>query len=381
MKIALITDTHWGVRNDSPIMHNHMKKFLDEIFFPTIDSRNITTIIHLGDLVDRRKYVNYVTAKRLRDDFLDPIHERGLELHIIAGNHDTYYKNTNNTNALVELIGDPKPYNDVVRDIKRYPKTYIYYEAPCELNFKDTSLTPGPTMGDITYSKLFLMPWICDENREATLKAIEETKAPIVLGHLELYGYEMYKGQVSEHGDDPKIFDKFDLVLSGHYHTRSSRGNIHYLGTPVQYIWSDYVDTKGFHILDTETRSIEFVPNPNQIFHKFFYDDLNKNMDEVLVFDADQYKDCYVKIVIKNKTNPYWFDLVIERLEKSGAADLQVVEDHFHLDLEADDDIVNEAEDTMSIIHKFIDGMNINIDRKRVENIIQNLYIEAHDVL
>jgi DNA repair exonuclease SbcCD nuclease subunit len=369
VKIALITDTHWGVRNDSPIMHNQMKKFLDEVFFPTLDRDGISTVIHLGDLVDRRKYINYVTARRLREDFLKPLQQRDIDTFIIAGNHDTYYKNTNSINSLRELV-DGK-FNNVT----------IYDEAPGELILKHISTTPGPTMGNITYAKLFVMPWICDTNRAETLKAIEETTAPIALGHLELAGYEMYRGHVSDHGDDPKIFDKFDLVLSGHYHTRSNRGNIHYLGTPCQYIWSDYADAKGFHILDTETRSLEFIANPNQIFHKFFYDDLNKNMDEVLVFDAEQYKDCYVKIVIKNKTNPYWFDLVIERLEKSGAADLQVVEDHFHLDLEEDSDIVNEAEDTMSIVRKYISTMGINTDKKRVENIIQNLYIEAHDII
>ena len=374
MKIALITDTHWGVRNDSPIMHNHMKRFLDEVFFPKIDAEGIDTIIHLGDLVDRRKYVNYVTARRLRKDFLDPIQKRGIKMHVIAGNHDTFYKNTNTTNALVELIGEPysDDPSDPIKDIKRYPNINIYYDNPCEIWDTDNgTITP----------KYILIPWICDDNREITMKAINESKAPIAIGHLELAGYEMYKGQINEHGDDPKVFDKFDLVLSGHFHTRSSSGNIHYLGTPVQYIWSDYSDTKGFHILDTSTRVLEFIPNPNQIFHKFFYDDINKQMDEVLLFDADVYKDCYVKVVVKNKTNPYWFDIVIERLEKAGVADLQVVEDHFHLDLEADDDIVNEAEDTISIINKFIDSMNINTDRKRVENIIQNLYIEAHDIL
>lgn len=359
MRVALITDTHWGIRNDSPIMHNHMKKFLDEIFFPYIDGNNINTIIHLGDLVDRRKYVNYVTAKRLREDFLNPIAERDIILHIIAGNHDTFYKNTNNVNALDELIGD------------RYPKVHTFIDKPAQLELASKYFEPH----------LFLMPWICDENRQITMEYINKTTAPIAIGHLELAGYEMHRGQINEHGDDPKIFDKFDLVLSGHYHTRSSSGNIHYLGTPVQYTWSDYGDTKGFHILDTETRSIEFIPNPNQIFHKFFYDDLNKNMDEVLVFDPEVYKNCYVKVVVKNKTNPFWFDIVIERLEKANLADLQVVEDHFNLDLEADDDIVNEAEDTMSIINKFIDSMNINTDRKRVENIIQTLYTEAHDII
>jgi DNA repair exonuclease SbcCD nuclease subunit len=369
VKIALITDTHWGVRNDSPIMLNQMKKFLDEVFFPTIDSQNINTVIHLGDLVDRRKYINYVTAKRLRDDFLTPLQQRNIDTFIIAGNHDTYYKNTNSINSLRELI-DGK-FNNVT----------IYDDVPGEIILKHECLTPGPTMGDISYAKLFLMPWICDQNREQTLKAIKETTAPIALGHLELVGYEMYRGHISDHGDDPKIFDKFDLVLSGHYHTRSNNGNIFYLGTPAQYTWSDYDDNKGFHILDTQTRELTFIYNPHQVFRKFYYDDINKQIDEVIVFDADTYKDCYVKVIVKNKTNPYWFDLVIERLEKAGAADLQVVDDHFHLDLEADDDIVNEAEDTISIIHKFIDGMNINTDRKRVENIIQNLYIEAHDVL
>ena len=369
MRIALICDTHWGVRNDSLIMHNNMKKFLDNIFFPALEERGINTIIHLGDLVDRRKYINYVTAKRLRQDFLDPINERNITMHVIAGNHDTFYKNTNETNALVELIGDAKAVDpsDPIKSIKRYPNIHIHYKTPRELHI-------------VGGGSILLMPWICDENREESLEAIRESRSAIAMGHLELAGFEMYKGQLNDHGDDPKIFDKFDLVCSGHYHTKSSSGNIHYLGTPCQYTWSDYVDTKGFHILDTDTRSLEFIPNPVAAFCKYHYDDLNKQMDEVLLFDANDYKDKYVKVIIKNKTNPYWFDLVIDRFEKAGAADLQVVEDHFHLDLEEDSDIINEAEDTMSIVRKFIGGMQINTDRKRVENIIQELYIEAHNI-
>jgi DNA repair exonuclease SbcCD nuclease subunit len=355
MKIALITDTHWGVRNDSLIMHNQMKKFLDEVFFPTLARENIDTVIHLGDLVDRRKYINYLTAKRLRDDFLTPLWDKGITMHIIAGNHDTFYKNTNEINALKELV------------VGKYDNVKVYSLTPTTYNF------------DGTY--ILMLPWICDDNREITFRSIEQAKAPIVMGHLELNGYEMYRGHVSDHGDDPKIFDKFDLVCSGHFHTRSNNGNIFYLGTPAQYMWSDFNDDKGFHILDTDTRALTFIPNPYQVFRKFYYDDINKQMDEVLLFDAEQYKDCYVKIIVKNKTNPYWFDLVIERLEKSGAADLQVVEDHFNLNLEADSDIVSEAEDTMTIVRNFIGSMNINTDKKRVENIIQNLYIEAHQIL
>lgn len=332
-----------------------MKRFLDDIFFPSLIENNIDTVVHLGDLVDRRKYINYLTAKRLRDDFLNPIWEKGITMHIIAGNHDTFYKNTNEVNSLKELVSG------------KYDNVHIWDQLPINWNFDGTNI--------------LLLPWICDENRDATFEAIKNSKSPIVMGHLELNGYEMYRGHISDHGDDPKIFDKFDLVCSGHYHTRSNSSNIFYLGTPAQYTWSDYNDDKGFHILDTETRTLTFIQNPYTSFKKFFYDDLNKQMDEVLLFDANEFKDCYVKVVVKNKTNPYWFDLVIDRLEKSGAADLQVVEDHFNLDLEADSDIVNEAEDTMSIVRKFIGSMNINTDKKRVETIIQNLYIEAHAIL
>jgi 3',5'-cyclic AMP phosphodiesterase CpdA len=88
MKIALITDTHWGVRNDSIAFHNNNKKFLDNVFFPKLASLGIDHVIHLGDIVDRRKYINFLTANRLRNDFLDPLESMGITLDSIAGNHD-----------------------------------------------------------------------------------------------------------------------------------------------------------------------------------------------------------------------------------------------------------------------------------------------------
>lgn len=334
-------------------MHDHMKKFLDDVFFPLLEKEKITTIVHLGDLVDRRKYVNFMTAKRLREDFLDPIKDKNIKMHIIAGNHDTFYKNTNGVNALRELVVD------------KYDNVSVHDMRPIEI-FPDGR-------------PILLLPWICDENREDTMAAIQKSSAAIAMGHLELNGFEMHRGQINEHGDDPKIFDKFDLVLSGHYHTRSSSSSIHYLGTAVQYTWSDYGDTKGFHVLDTQTRELTFIKNPYNIFHKMFYDDAGKQLDEVIVFDAEQYRNCYVKLVVKNKSNPYWFDLVVEKIERAGVADLQVVEDHLNLDLADDTDIVNEAEDTISIIRNYISGMTVN-DHKRVESIIQSLYIEAHEI-
>ena len=331
-------------------MHNYMKKFLDNIFFPTLDRENIDTIIHLGDLVDRRKYINYLTSKRLRDDFLSPLKQKNIVMHVIAGNHDTFYKNTNNINALIELVQG------------RYNNVKIWCDEPVEVNFDDTLI--------------LLMPWICDENRKSSLEAVNSSKSSIVMGHLELNGYEMYRGHINDHGDDPKIFDKFDVVCSGHYHTKSSSGNVHYLGAPCQFTWSDYGDTKGFHILDTSNRELTFIANPYTIFHKLFYDDLNIELDTIINVDFSVYKDTYVKVIIKNKTNPYWFDMFIDKLEKAGVLDLQVVEDHFYLDLEQDQDIVNEAEDTITILNKYIDNLNTN-NNKDLKNVFYELYNEA----
>ena len=114
MKLAIITDTHWGVRNDSQAFLDNSKVFLDNVFFPYLEKHGVHTILHLGDLVDRRKYINYNTASRLRQDFLDPIYGRGYEMHIVAGNHDTYFKNTNEVNALRELV------------IGKYTNTKVY---------------------------------------------------------------------------------------------------------------------------------------------------------------------------------------------------------------------------------------------------------------
>ena len=350
MKIALITDTHWGIRNDSNIQHDHIKHFLDSIFFPTLHANGINHIIHLGDLVDRRKYINFNTAKRLREDFLDPLQAYNITMDIIAGNHDVYYKNTNKVNALDELL------------LGKYKNICIYTDAV--------------TVDNNNGIPILYIPWINDENRQHTLNEISNTRSQIVFGHLELAGFDLFRGHKNDHGDDPNIFSRFDLVCSGHYHTRSDNGNIFYLGCPVQFTWSDYNDTKGFHIFDTETRDLQFVPNSNNIFHKHFYDDTSAGMEDVVNFDVGKYKNSYIKLIVRNKTNPYWFDMVIDKIEKAGVADLQVVEDHMHADVALDDEIIDQAEDTITILKKYVEGMQVN-DKKRVDNIMTSLYNEA----
>lgn len=351
MKIALITDTHWGVRGDNNIFLDNSKLFLDNIFFPYLDSNNIKTVIHGGDIVDRRKYININTAKRLREDFLTPLSERDLDVHIIAGNHDTYFKNTNDVNAIQEIIKGS------------YPKFKIYDKFAESFDFGGTSI--------------LLIPWICADNREQILNEIKSTKSQIAIGHLEIQGFEMYKGSIVSHGDDRSVFDKFDMVFSGHFHHRSTDGHIFYLGSHGEFTWSDYNDPRGFHVFDTETREIEFIENPYKIFKKVWYNDSDEDFLQTKV-DYSQFKNSIVKVIVTNKTNHFWFDKFIENIESENPYQIQIVEDHLNLNLEEDEDIVNEAESTLDIFKKYIDGYEVkHIDKNKLSNKITELYNEA----
>ena len=355
MKIALVTDTHFGARNDNTAFADYFGKFYTDIFFPYLKENNIDTIIHLGDIVDRRKYINYQTQAHMQKDFIDPIIENNYTMHVIIGNHDTYYKNTNEINSMQQLYGTTG-----------YDKIKWYDNNPAVLNFDGCDI--------------MLLPWLCSSNIEPFLKEVNQTTAQVLFGHLELKGFEMYRGAINDHGFDSSLFNKFDIVCSGHFHHKSTVGNINYLGSPYEITWSDFDDPRGFHIFDTDDRTIEFVKNPYTMFNKIFYDDENQTMEYVVNQNYERLANSYVKVIIKNKTNPYWFDMFMEKLEKVNPIHIQVVEDHLNLDLESDDDIVSEAEDTMTILHKYIDNLEVNVNKTQLETTIKDLYSEALSV-
>ena len=349
-KIALITDTHWGVRNDSPVFLDYFKKCVDEFFLPIIKEQGVTHIIHLGDLVDRRKYVNINTARRLRTDFLERLF---LPTIVIGGNHDEYYKDTYQVNALDELVGD------------RYPNI-----RAC--------LTPETIT--IDGLDILLLPWITKDNEAETFDAINNTSASIAMGHLELEGFEFYKGQVSDHGTaDKRIFDRFNNVYSGHYHHRSSRDNITYLGAFSEHIWSDYNDDRGFTILDTETLDTTFYRNPFSIFHMVSYDDVKYPdiVQKIQATDYSRYKNTYVKVVCVNKTNPFAFDMLLDRLYKEEPADISIVEDMNVFTDTNPDELIDQAQDTPTILDSYISGLTLPVETDKMKTYMRKLYVEA----
>lgn len=348
MKVALLGDTHFGARGDNPVFHQFFKDFYDDIFFPYLDEHGVDYVVQLGDVFDRRKYINFQTLKNSKEYFFEPLNQK-YKSWLLIGNHDTYYKNTNSVNSLDLILGQYSNINTI--------------HHPYETSF-----------GDVSF---LMIPWICSENEKEVFEAIKISKAQICCGHFEISGFEMYKGAIIDEGLDANIFSKFEFVFSGHYHHRSTKRNITYVGTPYEITWSDYSDQKGFHIFDTNTREVEFIPNPLSMFIKVHYDDLNKTIEDVLLDDFSIYNKTIVKVVVRNKTNPYWFDMFIEKLEKAGVIDIQVVDDHYNLNLEEDKDIVNEAEDTLTILNKYITQVNVNTDKQKLENLLRSLYSEA----
>jgi DNA repair exonuclease SbcCD nuclease subunit len=328
-----------------------------ETFFPKLEEEKIDTVLILGDTFDRRKYVNFYTLKRAKDMFFDRLHALGIKVFMLAGNHDTYYKNTNQVNSVSLLLQE---YDNI---------TVI--DKPVEIRVGQTKKNPLGT-------HICMMPWICPDNYESSMELLQQTKATICCGHFEIAGFAMHRGMASEEGLDRALFRKFDFTFSGHYHHMSNADGIHYLGNPYELTWQDYNDARGFHVFDLDNHDLTFVQNPNTMFHRLSYDDKESTIKEITEMDMSKYTNTYVKVVVVNKTNPYLFDRFMEKLYQVNPIDVTIVEDFTDLTEGVDEDIIDQAEDTLTILNRYVDSVeNEHIDNSVLKKILKELYVEA----
>ena len=343
MKILLITDQHFGVRNDNLYFVEHYKKFYSKIVIPFLKASGIKEIINLGDTFDKRRSINYMSLEAAKEMWFDPVKELGCKMTALIGNHDIYYKNTLRINSPEELLGG-----------------------------YDIDVIDEPTTRNYDGTDILLLPWICDENYDRTLRSITESTAPVCMGHLELNGFEAHPGHVMDHGIDMNIFKKFTKVFSGHYHTKSNKNNCYYLGNPYQLYWNDYAQKRGFHVFDTETLKTTFYRNPFDTFYKLYY---NNGVD---IPDENELKGTFVKLIVENKGDYSKFDYAVRRLQDIGLADLKIVED-LSVDLESGSSVV-ETEDTMTLLDNYIDEIDLKVSKDSVKNIMRSLYMEASEL-
>jgi len=350
MLIAIINDTHTGIRNSSEIFANNEEKFYDEVFFPYLREHKIKRILHLGDVFDNRKMINLKSLWRYRKMFLEKLREYGMHMDIIPGNHDVYYKNTNDLNSLKELLG--------------------HYMGEITVHM-------DPTVVNYDGFKMGLLPWVNSENYDKSIHFLKTCEAAWLGGHLELKGFEVLKGVQSHHGMESNLFSRFEKVITGHYHTKSERENIKYLGSQMEFTWADAHDPKHFHILDTSTRELEAVLNPNVLFHRIYYDSRTEDYNN---YDVSVCDNKFIKIVTINKGDLFTFDKFVDRIQARPIHDLKIAENFQEFIGENVEDDGIELEETEELLDSYVESVDTDLDKNRLKIDMRNLHIEAQSL-
>lgn len=345
MKVCIISDQHFGARKGSKFLHDYFKKFYNEVFFPYLKENDIKVVIDMGDTFDNRRNIDLWSLEWAKENYYNKLRDLGITVHTIVGNHTAYYKNTNSVNTVNLLLSE-------------YKNVIVYSEA---------------TEVKLDKLKVLFVPWINQENDQTTRKLIKKTSCKCVMGHLELNGFRAHRGHVMEDGMGCELFEKFERVYSGHYHTRSDNGKIFYLGNPYEMFWNDVNDTRGFHIFDTDTVEHTPINNPFKLFYNIYYEDTPHQM-----FDAAEYENKIVKIIVRKKSNIKSFEKFVDKLYSSGIQELKIIE-NFDI-IESEDFTVEETENTLSILNRYIDESEINLDKFIVKNLFQELYRQACEV-
>lgn len=348
-KIAIISDTHCGARNSSNIFMDYMELFYKNVFFPYLEKHNIKNIIHAGDYYEHRKFVNFKALNHNRKVFLEPLRERGITMDIIPGNHDVYFRNTNQLCSLKELLG--------------------YFTS-------SVNIVMEPTVIKYDGFPIALLPWINNENYAKSMRFVNTCDAKVLIGHLELEGFELMKGMPNPHGMEAKPFERFDLTLSGHFHTKSQQGNIHYLGSQYEFNWSDCDDPKFFHVLDTETGELTAVRNPHCLFTKIVYNDEEKDYNQETV---EQYANKFVKVIVSKKTDLFTFDRFVDRLQSAGCHEIKIAESFDQYLGESVEDEKISMQDTTDLLDSYVDAVETDLDKDKIKSRLRDLYVEAQN--
>ncbi len=347
MKIALINDTHMGVRNSSDIFIEYQERFYNEVFFPYLKDNQIKKIIHLGDYYDNRKAVNLKALNRNRKHFLEVLRAEGIHMDIFPGNHDTFFKNTNDINSLKELLG--------------------HYLNEVDIYMEPTVVTYGSM-------KIAYIPWINEENEKETLEFLAKCDANVVMGHFEFQGFEVLKGVEHTHGLDAACVGRFDAVYSGHYHTKSSKGNVTYLGSQMEFTASDANDPKYFHILDTETGELTPVLNPLTMYTKIYYDDTQEDYSR---FDFSSLINKFVRVVVINKGDQAKFDTFIDSISSTQIHELKITENFLEFQGAKVSDEAVSVDDTQTLLNTYVDAVDTPLDKARIKRELHQLMVEA----
>ena len=259
-RIWFITDTHFGVRNNSNDWIEIMRDYFEKWFIPMIKEnyKPGDILIHLGDVYDSRQSLN-IKVLNLGVSIFESLSEIFKDgIYVIAGNHDLWGKNSNDVNSL--------------KSIKWIPRVNII-ENPLTIRIGDKNL--------------FMMPWRANHEEESqTLENVEPHD--ILCCHADIRGLKFNKYTTVEEGASIEKLKKFKIVYSGHIHYSQKSQNIRMLGSPYELTRSDIDNPKFILLLDLDNMEEKvFVNNFSPKFKKlYFHDIIEKTPEELFpVFD------------------------------------------------------------------------------------------------
>lgn len=344
MRFIVLGDVHFAYKSTNPtackIFSENLYKFFDNVLFPYMKENHITSIIQTGDLFDSRKANSNIAVAEAKKRFFDKLWENNIDFHTIVGNHDIFYLHQNTPNAQSLYLKD-------------YDNISIYDEP-------------------FSWYGIDMIPWINDTNKEEIFKYISNSDSKICVCHPEISGFKMNKESYCEHGLDRNIFSKYDLVIAGHFHEKSTAGNITYVGTPNQHNWGDVNSERGFHVLDTETNTLEFIKNPYNLFERIEYEDTLKAKDFTV-------QEKYVKIILPVKYDEKKYKVFLNELYEQSPHEIMGIETF--ADIESDVEVSAEQVESGTFDMKnFLVDYSISIsegmDRQKFEGIYNEIFQE-----
>lgn len=352
MKIALITDTHWGVRGSSENFLEYFRKWYCDYFFPYLEANGINTIFHGGDVFDNRRNVNVKVYDYFVKYFINEAKQRGNNIHGIVGNHDCYNKSDNNI-ALVERLS-----------------THLKDQSPV------FHFASEPYTFEIDNFKIDFIPWINEDNYERIMHFVHASDSDYCLGHFEFSGFTMYKNSVAVEGMDSTLFKKYKRVYSGHFHEPSAAANVMYLGSPYDTTWQDFGQPRGFSIIDTDKPdSIEYIRTKSTLFTEL-------NFSQDLKINPEDYDDKFVRINVNEikdddrKKHNKTLDKFVKDIELH-AHDVKIIDNTIKMVKKDSVDETALLQDTTTVFNEYIKQ---NVDEKLQSAVLRfmtNLYEEA----
>jgi len=341
LKIAYLGDTHFGHKNGDLIFAEFQKNFYTNTFFPYLQKHNIKKVIQTGDFFDSRRAIRHSTMQLVREYIIKPSNDNNINWDINIGNHDMHMKESIHPNACTELLSV-------------YPN-FTIIDKPTTVLFDNVAID--------------IIPWICNENKKEIKEFIKNSLSPYCVGHFELSGFLYMKGMTSE-GERPDFLNHYTQVWSGHYHTQSQNGNVHYIGTPYQMTFGDADDDRGFWVFDTETKEMEFILNPYNLYTKLYYDHNTFDINTI-----PNYNGMNVKLIVEDRGESAQFNLLIEQLSKV-ALSVSVID---NVDVVSQNNNLKiDITDTLKIISDYIDELSETVrNKKEIKKIMTALYKEG----